>query len=97
MQIQAKDKIIKIDSDEISNANTIKVKSIVCGALVGFICGFVGAGGGMLMLLILTSVLNYDLKTAVGTSVFIMTFTALTGAVYHFAISGLTNLWITIL
>ena len=25
----------------------------VCGALIGFICGFVGAGGGMMMLLIL--------------------------------------------
>ena len=64
------------------------IQSVVCGMLVGFICGFVGAGGGMMMLLILTSVLGYELKTAVGTSVFIMTFTALTGAVSHFAIGG---------
>jgi len=64
------------------------VQSVVCGILVGFICGFIGAGGGMMMLLILTSVLGYELKTAVGTSVFIMTFTALTGAVSHFAIGG---------
>ena len=64
------------------------VQSIVCGVLIGFICGFVGAGGGMMMLLILTSVLGYELKTAVGTSVFIMTFTALTGAISHFAIGG---------
>lgn len=42
----------------------------------------------MMMLLILTSVLGYELKTAVGTSVFIMTFTALTGAVSHFVIGG---------
>ena len=42
----------------------------------------------MMMLLILTSVLGYELKTAVGTSVFIMTFTALTGAVSHFMIGG---------
>ena len=42
----------------------------------------------MMMLLILTSVLGYELKTAVGTSVFIMTFTAFTGAVSHFAIGG---------
>lgn len=81
------------------NADNAKknIKSIICGALVGFICGFVGAGGGMLMLLILTSVLKYDLKTAVGTSVFIMTFTALTGAVSHFAIGGRPNLLIMIL
>ena len=56
------------------------IQSLVCGMLIGFICGFVGAGGGMMMLLILTSVLGYELKTAVGTSVFIMAFTALTGS-----------------
>lgn len=61
---------------------------MICGVMIGFICGFIGAGGGMMMLLILTSVLGYELKTAVGTSVFIMTFTALTGAVSHFAIGG---------
>ena len=67
------------------------VQSIVCGMVIGFICGFVGAGGGMMMLLILTSVLGYELKTAVGTSVFIMTFTALTGAVSHFMIGELPD------
>ena len=35
------------------------IQSIVCGVMIGFICGFVGAGGGMMMLLILTSVLDY--------------------------------------
>ena len=64
------------------------IQSVVCGIFIGFICGFVGAGGGMMMLLILTSVLGYELKTAVGTSVFIMAFTAFTGAVSHFAIGG---------
>lgn len=64
------------------------VQSVVCGVCIGFICGFVGAGGGMMMLLMLTSVLGYELKTAVGTSVFIMAFTALTGSVSHFVIGG---------
>jgi len=64
------------------------VQSLLSGVLVGFICGFIGAGGGMMMLLILTSVLHYELKTAVGTSVFIMSFTALTGAVSHFVLGG---------
>lgn len=64
------------------------IQSVICGTVIGLICGFIGAGGGMMMLLILTSVLGYELKTAVGTSVFIMTFTALTGAVSHFAIGG---------
>lgn len=69
------------------------VQSIISGMVVGFICGFIGAGGGMMMLLILTSVLGYELKTAVGTSVFIMTFTAFTGSVSHFAIGGMPDLW----
>ena len=68
------------------------MQSVVCGVLVGFICGFVGAGGGMMMLLILTSVLGYELKTAVGTSVFIMAFTAFTGSVSHFVIGGVPDL-----
>ena len=67
------------------------VRSVICGAGVGFICGFVGAGGGMMMLLVLTSVLGYELKTAVGTSVFIMSATALTGAMSHFAIGGVPD------
>lgn len=76
------------------------VQSLLCGVLIGLICGFVGAGGGMMMLLILTTVLGYELKTAVGTSVLIMTFTALTGAVSHMAIGGFpdwTVFWLCVL
>lgn len=69
------------------------IQSVMCGMVIGFICGFVGAGGGMMMLLILTGVLGYELKTAVGTSVFIMTFTAFTGATSHFTIGGMPDLW----
>ena len=68
------------------------IQSVVCGCAIGFICGFVGAGGGMMMLLILTSILGYELKTAVGTSVFIMTFTAFTGAASHFTIAGMPDI-----
>ncbi len=67
------------------------VQSVLSGIVVGFICGFVGAGGGMMMLLLLTSVLGYELKTAVGTSVFMMTFSAFTGAASHFLISGMPD------
>ncbi|MCD8155298.1 MAG: sulfite exporter TauE/SafE family protein [Clostridiales bacterium] len=73
------------------------VRSVVCGAGIGFICGFVGAGGGLMMLLILTTVLGYELKCAVGTSVFIMSFTALTGAISHFAMGELPDPFILIL
>ena len=79
------------ESMEKVSAKKRAIQSVICGVLIGFICGFVGAGGGMMMLLILTTVLGYELKTAVGTSVFIMTFTALTGAVSHFAIGGMPD------
>ncbi len=68
------------------------IQSVVGGTVIGFICGFVGAGGGMMMLLVLTSVLGYELKCAVGTSVFIMAFTAFTGAASHFAIGGMPDI-----
>lgn len=67
---------------------TRHILSIISGAIVGGICGFSGAGGGMMMLFLLTSLLGYELKTAVGTSVFIMMFLALVGAVSHFAMYG---------
>lgn len=73
------------------------IKSVIFGSMIGFICGFIGAGGGMMMLLVLTSLLGYELKCAVGTSVFVMTFTALTGAASHFAIGGLPDLTALIL
>ncbi len=69
------------------------IQSVIFGVLIGFICGFIGAGGGMMMLLVLTAILGYELKTAVGTSVFIMAFTALTGAISHFAIGGAPDVW----
>ena len=67
-------------------------QSILSGTVVGFICGFIGAGGGMMMLLLLTGLLGYELKTAVGTSVFIMSFTAFTGAASHFVIGGMPDI-----
>jgi len=73
------------------------IQSVLCGIVIGFICGFFGAGGGMMMLLMLTTVLGYELKTAVGTSVFIMAFTALTGSVSHFVIDGMPDMLILVL
>lgn len=65
--------------------------SVICGVFIGFYCGFMGLGGGMMMLFILTTILQYDLKTAVGTSVFVMAFIAFTGACSHFYFGDVTN------
>ena len=67
------------------------VKAIAGGIIVGFICGFIGAGGGMMLLLVLSSFLNYEMHMAVGTSVFIMMFTALTGGISHMIIGGIPD------
>lgn len=72
------------------------IQSLLGGIIVGFICGFIGAGGGMMMLFVLVSVLGYELKTAVGTSVFVMTFTAFTGALSHFTIGEKPDAWMLV-
>ena len=73
---------------EESSPKSRLIKAIIGGIIVGFICGFAGAGGGMMLLLVLTSFLGYPMHLAVGTSVFIMAFTALTGGISHFVIGG---------
>ena len=49
------------------------IQSIVCGVLIGFICGFIGAGGGMMMLLNPHQCAGLRAEDRRGTSVFIMT------------------------
>ena len=60
--------------------------SLFFGLTIGFGTGFVGTGGGMMMLVVFTAFLGMDLKSAVGTSTFIMTFTALIASVSHILI-----------
>lgn len=60
--------------------------SLFFGLTIGFGTGFVGTGGGMMMLIVFTVFLGMELKTAVGTSTFIMTFTALIASVSHILI-----------
>ncbi|MBQ8954444.1 MAG: TSUP family transporter [Clostridia bacterium] len=60
--------------------------SLFFGVTIGFGTGFVGTGGGMMMLVVFTAFLGMELKTAVGTSTFIMTFTALIASVSHILI-----------
>ena len=59
------------------------IASLITGLIIGFGTGFFGSGGGMMMLILFTVLLNYERKTAVGTSTFVMTFTALIAAVTH--------------
>ena len=62
--------------------------AMVLGVLIGWVCGFTGSGGGILMLTVFTLVLGYNLKIAVGTSTMIMTLVALCGGVSHFMLGA---------
>jgi uncharacterized membrane protein YfcA len=64
------------------------IETIIWGAIIGYISGHFGAGGGLSLLALLTMRLGYNLKTGVGTSVFIMAFIALVGAVVHIIVGG---------
>lgn len=74
--------------EEVSSTNRQEnqkktVLAMFLGCLIGWVCGFTGSGGGVLMLTVFTVVLGYNLKIAVGTSTMIMSAVALTGAVSH--------------
>lgn len=73
------------------------IESIFSGVFVGLVCGFFGAGGGMLLLMVLIGILGYEIKSAVGTSVFIMSFTALTGSLSHIVLGDIPDFKILII
>lgn len=64
------------------------VLAMFLGLIIGWVCGFTGSGGGILMLTVFTVVLGYNLKIAVGTSTMIMSIVALTGAVSHISMGA---------
>ena len=67
----------------------ILIKILVCfiaGAGAGIGTGFAGMSAAAVIGPMLTTLLGYPMHLAVGTSVFIMAFTALTGGISHFMI-----------
>ena len=62
---------------------------LLSGAYIGFVCGFQGTGGGLMLLFVLNIVLGIDFKKSVGSSVAIMSITALIGAASHFLMHGI--------
>lgn len=74
----------------------VVISSLLLGTLVGIISGLIGAGGGVMILLILVFLLQYKMHEGIGTSTFIMAFTAASGAIGH-AITGNLPLLVAIL
>jgi len=52
---------------------------VICGFLIGLATGIFGAGGGLVIFIVLFSLLRFPIKTTIGTSTFLMLLTALSG------------------
>lgn len=68
------------------------ILAMICGCGIGWVCGFTGSGGGILMLTVFTLLIGYNLKVAVGTSTMIMTLVALTGTISHISMGAQVEL-----
>jgi len=84
--IAGREKIIKFKT-EIQKI----IIALILGFLVGLLTGFLGAGGGGMILLILIFILDFPLHKAIGTSALIMAITACSGAV-GYGLNGKINL-----
>ena len=60
-------------------------RDVLAGAAVGFVTGFFGVGGGFLIVPTLAIALAFTLRTAIGTSLAIITATSVLGFVVHVA------------
>jgi uncharacterized membrane protein YfcA len=58
-------------------------RDIVAGAAIGFVTGFFGVGGGFLIVPTLAIALAFTMRTAIGTSLVIITATSLLGLAAH--------------
>jgi len=58
-------------------------RDLIAGAAIGFLTGFLGVGGGFLIVPTLAIALAFTMRTAVGTSLAIITATSLLGLAVH--------------
>ncbi len=72
--------------------------AVVLAFIVGIIGGGLGAAGGIAVFLLLVFFLNFETHLAIGTSIFVMFFVALSGALSHITrISEMGFHWILLL
>lgn len=79
LMIAASYSMIKKSKDVAISALTSPLKVTIIGALVGIITGFLGAGGGFLIIPALLFFTGITMKQAVGTSLLIIAFNSLFG------------------
>ena len=61
---------------------------VICGILLGIVSGIIGIGGGVLMVPVMVLALRFKMHEAIGTSMLMMAFSALGGAI-SYLINGL--------
>ena len=60
------------------------LRNFVLGASVGLVSGFLANGGGVILVPVYVKIFKLDIKDAFGTSLFVVTFFAVPGAITHF-------------
>lgn len=76
--------------------NKSVTKALVIGFIAGFLGGLLGLGGGFLLVPALTIIFKKDIKTAIGTSLFVIIAYAIPGAATHYLL-GHVNLLLALL
>ncbi len=69
--------------------SNVIISSLLLGFLVGILTGLIGAGGGVMILLILVFLMQYNMHEGIGTSTLIMAFSAASGTIGHALTSNL--------
>lgn len=91
---------IKSEGETLVEIITLQKKKIAVTLLIGFMIGIVsgilGAGGGVMFLLVLIFVLKYPIHKAIGTSTLIMAITATSGAI-GYSLNGNINLIVAVI
>ncbi|WP_169767360.1 sulfite exporter TauE/SafE family protein [Campylobacter curvus] len=72
-------KLFKTPAEPVGEANGSKILLFLVGLVVGAVAISVGIGGSVLVMPILISFLNYDIKRAVGTGLFFVVFSSTAG------------------
>ncbi len=70
--------------------------TLLIGFIIGIVSGILGAGGGVMFLLVLIFLLKYPIHKAIGTSTLIMAITAASGAI-GYSLNGNINLIIGVI
>jgi uncharacterized membrane protein YfcA len=62
---------------------------LVIGAISGFVAGLLGVGGGVILVPVLTGLLRFPIKQALGTSLAVVAAQAIPGSVTHWIIGNI--------